>query len=503
MTSFVQRAKSFLFENKTRGQTVIKNTVWLSIANVGGRLLKAIIIIYGARVLGAADYGVFSYAVTLAGFFTIFIDPGINFVLIREGAKLSKERLRSLFAQTLIFKLGCIALSAFVVVAVAPIFSTLPGAKALLPLVALIVIFDNMREFFSSFFRAEEKMQKEAAAMLATNLGIVVFGFILMTISPTPLYFTGAYAAGSGIGACIALWLGRDMFAGPSPKASMNHLFGIMKAAWPFAIAGGLGSLLTSTDILIISWMRAATDVGIYSGAIRIVNLLYLIPNIVLLSTMPLLSRLAKNESEKFRDVIEKILSYVFLISIPLSLGGAILGTEIMRLVFGPTYADGGISFSILALTIVFDYAGLIIINALFAYDRQKSFIVSTAIGAAINISLDLILIPRWGIAGSAVATLAAQIASNSYLWHSMQNVNAFSILPKIRKIIAAGICMAGTTMVLLLVTHTPAAINIIVSGIVYCTALYALKEPALMKIKTLVVTGLSRPQAGIGRSSG
>jgi len=46
-------------------------------------------------VRGAAAYGAFSYAVTLAGFFTLFVDPGINAVLIREGAKATPEERRS------------------------------------------------------------------------------------------------------------------------------------------------------------------------------------------------------------------------------------------------------------------------------------------------------------------------------------------------------------------------------------------------------------------------
>jgi len=91
-----QKIKSFLFKNGTSSQTVAKNTVWLSISNFGGRIIKAAIIIYGARVLGTAGYGVFSYAVTLAGFFTLFVDPGINSVLIREGAKASPEERQSL-----------------------------------------------------------------------------------------------------------------------------------------------------------------------------------------------------------------------------------------------------------------------------------------------------------------------------------------------------------------------------------------------------------------------
>ena len=51
-----------------------------------------------------------------------------------------------------------------------------------------------------------------------------------------------------------------------------------MKTAWPFAIIGALGVLLTNTDILIISWMRRRRTVGIYSAAIRIIQTLYLVP---------------------------------------------------------------------------------------------------------------------------------------------------------------------------------------------------------------------------------
>ena len=102
LTFMWRRIKSFLLENKTPKQTVAKNTAWLSISDFGGRLLKAASSIYGARVLGAARYGVFSYAVALAGFFTLFIDPGINAILIREGAKATPEDGRSLFSTTLV-----------------------------------------------------------------------------------------------------------------------------------------------------------------------------------------------------------------------------------------------------------------------------------------------------------------------------------------------------------------------------------------------------------------
>jgi O-antigen/teichoic acid export membrane protein len=184
-----QKIKDFLFKNTTAKQTVAKNTVWLSISNSARRIIKAVIVIYAARMLGAAGYGVFSYAITLAGFFGIFVDPGINSVLIRDGAKATPEERQSLFSTTLIMKAIILAASVLVVIFIAPLLLDAPGAKILLPLVALIIVFDSTREFLASLFRAEEKMQWDAASFLLENLAITVLGFIFLWISATPLSF--------------------------------------------------------------------------------------------------------------------------------------------------------------------------------------------------------------------------------------------------------------------------------------------------------------------------
>jgi O-antigen/teichoic acid export membrane protein len=481
-----RKIKSFLFKNGTSTQTVAKNTVWLSISNFGGRMLKAIIVIYAARVLGTEGYGVFSYAVTLAGFFTLFVDPGINAVLIREGAKASPEERQKLFATTLLMKIVIIAASVLVVVTIAPLFSTLPGAKILLPFVALIIIFDSTREFLSSLFRAEEKMQWDAVAFLSANLAIVIFGFILLKKAPTPMSFTGAYVIGTAIGALVAIWLLRKKFRGILSNVSFARMTAIIKTAWPFAVTSTLGALLTNTDILIISWMRSASEVGVYSAAIRIVQVLYLVPGIIQLSTLPILARLAKRDPVKFRFALERTIVLIFLISVPLSLGGIILGGGIMRLVFGSPYAIGGIAFSILMLGVSFDYAGGIISNAIFAYDHQKSLIVSSAIGGFGNVLFDLIFIPHWGMAGSAVATLLAQILSNGYLWYAMKKLNPFRVFFRTKRIIASGALMAAVT-ILLSAAHINVLLNIAVSGIVYCSALFILREPLLREMKKII----------------
>ncbi|MGD1003094.1 MAG: flippase [Minisyncoccia bacterium] len=483
-----QKIKNFLFKNTTAKQTVAKNTVWSSISQFGARIIKAVIVIYAARALGTAGYGVFSYAITLAGFFGIFVDPGINSVLIRDGAKATPEERQSLFSTTLIMKAIILAFSVVVVIFIAPLFSTLPGAKILLPLVALIIVFDSTREFLASLFRAEEKMQWDAMSFLLENLAITVFGFILLWVSATPLSFTYAYVAGTSVGAITAIWLLRGRFKNIFAGASARRMMAIIKTAWPFAVTGALGILLTNTDILIISWMRTASEVGIYSAAIRIIQVLYLVPLVIQTSTMPFLSRLAKRDNKRFRAVLERTLALIFLVSIPLSLGGIILGTQIMQLVFGVGYIAGGLGLSVLMLNLSFDYAGSVVATGIFAYDHQKNLIISSAIAGVSNVLFDLLFIPHWGITGSAFATLIAQILGNSYLWYAMHRLNPFNVLPRLGRIIGAGALMAVVTALLYMVGSNVIE-NILISAAIYIAALFLFKEPLLGEIKNIAGT--------------
>jgi O-antigen/teichoic acid export membrane protein len=481
-----KKIKSFLFKNTNTKQTVAKNTVWLSISNFGGRLIKAAVIIYAARVLGTNGYGVFSYAITLAGFLTLFMDPGINGILMRDAARADEEEKRKIFGTMLAMKLVLLAIGVAVIIFIAPLFSTLPGAKLLLPIVALVLALDTLREFFFSLIRAMEKMQWEAGIFLLTNVGIVVFGFIFLYLSATARSFAWGYVAGDAVGTVVALITLRNYFKNVFSYFSSKLVMPILKAAWPFAISGALGMLFTNTDILIISWMGTASDVGIYSAAIRVIQTLYLVPGIIQFSTLPVLSRLAKKDDAKFRIVLERTLAVVFLASIPLVVGGMIFGTSIMGLVFGIPYRAGGLSFKILMATLLFDFPASIIINALFAYDHQKSLVVSSALGGVLNVGFDLLLIPKFGIAGSAVATLIAQFVNNWYLWHSMKKVNYFSILPRLKKMAAAGVLMgiAGVTFLLIGISTF---VNIALCTIIYFVVLALLKEPLIEEVKMII----------------
>src|SRR3989338_9975188 len=209
----INKLKKLLFKNNDAKQTIAKNIFWLGFGQLVSRFIRAFIIIYAARLLGPSEYGVFSYALGLAGFFTIFADIGINYTLTREIAQKPKET-NQYFATSFLMKIFLLLVTAVLIVFVAPYFSKIEVAKILFPFVAIIVVFDNIREFVNSFFRAKEKMEIEALLTFVTNVSIALFGFIILKYFQTSKALTIAYALSTSIGSLMGIYILRKEFAG-------------------------------------------------------------------------------------------------------------------------------------------------------------------------------------------------------------------------------------------------------------------------------------------------
>ena len=482
------KVKNFLLVNSGVRQTVAKNAVWLGISNVGGRLLRAIIIFYSARVLGASEWGVFSYAVTLAAFLTVFVDLGLNHILVREFSKAKDDGERAKIVSTLFFiKIFLVLTGALIILLIAPHVTKIEGVRSILPMVALILTFDSLREFAFSLARANEKMEREATLFIFTNICIVVSGFVFLAISPTVEFFTYSYALGVGLGFLATFWNLRGYLVGVLSNFSKEIIKPLFLAAWPFAISGLLGGLMLNTDILIIGWFRSAADVGFYSAAQRIIQVLYIIPAVLATSALPLFSRLANTDNAKMRLAVQKILKVVLLMALPLVAGGVLTATPLIKLLFGGEYLPAVNSFQILVFTIVIDFSAVVLANAIFSYNRQKNLIVYAGIGGVCNVIFDLILIPPFGITGSAVATLLAQLISNAYLWMTMKKINHFTVLPHLLRGFLSVVIM-GLFVTIALYLKIQVMLVILISAIIYSLMLLLLREPILMELKYMVL---------------
>ncbi|PIR87412.1 MAG: hypothetical protein COU11_00595 [Candidatus Harrisonbacteria bacterium CG10_big_fil_rev_8_21_14_0_10_49_15] len=481
----IAKLKAIFLHNTSPRQTVFKNTSWLFLGELVGRVIRFSIVIYAARVLGAADYGVFSYALTLAAFLTIFSDLGISPVLTKETAKDPSVR-QAYFSSAFILKLILIVINAGILLFLIPLFSRVEAAHALFPLVVAIFAFDSLREFGFGMNRALELMEREAFVKILLNATVAGLGFWFLAAAATPLSLMWAYVIGTGAGLLATAYMLRDYVVRLFTQIHWQKIWPLFTTALPIGILGVLGAIAINTDMIMLGWWRNPEEIGYYAAAQKIILLLYIIPGLFAGAAFPVFSRLANVNNVRFREVFQKVVAASTLLALPIFVGGWLLTRQIIVLLFGPEYISATNTLEILFLTILITFPCAIIPNALFAYDKQRYFLLFAAVGAGGNVLLNILLIPRYGIEGSAVATVITQLLGNALVWYYMQRTNHFSFWPHIRRGLLATLGMGVFTLVLAML-GIPVLLNIALSAAVYLYLLHKLREPLLHEIRTLL----------------
>jgi len=483
---FFRRVKDLLFVNRSTKQTIVKNVFWLSFSQIFGRIFRAGILIYAARVLGSEGYGVFSYALGLAGFFTAFADIGVSSIVTREAAR-QPEKRSEYFSTAFLIKLVLLTLTVGAIVFITPHFSNVVGAAVLIPIVAFLTFLDGIRDFSLSYFRAQEKMEWEAVVTLILNISIAIFGFIVLRISPTPKALTYAYVFSAGMGAFSAVFLLRKEFAKLISNFRKTLLKPILISALPIAVSGFFGMFMLNTDYVILGWMRGAAEIGFYAAAQKIVQVFYVLPGLVATGIFPSTSRLiGEKKHGNVKSINEQAIVLMLLIAMPLAVGGIILAGPIIALLYGAEYMPATLAFQLLVATTPFVFIGTILGNLLFAYDQQKKTAIYVGVAAVANVLLDLLLIPLFGIYGSSAGTLAVQFIYLFFMYRLISSINRLTIVSKLKKVILATITM-GTVSFFLNLAGLHVLLNIAASILIYFAFLLVLKEVTLNELKKIV----------------
>jgi len=300
-----------------------------------------------------------------------------------------------------------------------------------------------------------------------------------------------------GVGFAVAFFILRKQFLKIFSCFRKNLIKPIFSSAYPIALIGFFGVFMLNTDIIMLGWWRTPEEIGYYSAGQKIIQLLYALPAILATSTFPVLARFAGNkEKDKIKILMEKLMTMVFFIAIPIFIGGVILGRPVIEFLYGKEYLPAAPAFQILLFTPFFIFPQMFLGNLILANDEQRRLKLPVALGSLGNIVFNAFLIPVYGIVGSAFATLIAQLLNTGLTWRIAKKINDFATFRHLKKITAGAIIM-GVFSFLLNKLGLNVIINIVASSGIYFGALYLLKEKILEEIigifKKLKSSGLSQ----------
>ena len=215
-------------------------------------------------------------------------------------------------------------------------------------------------------------------------------------------------------------------------------------AKWSFL--SGAGTTVTAyADTILVGYFLTNYEVGIYGTALQFSAIATLAAAAMVNTLFPQLSLWHKEgEFGMIENAVGKSLAYALIPAVPAVIGGIILSDNILYFLYGADFAKGTAALQIILPAQIFGIFLLTGIMCLNAFNRPKESFRVTISAAVLNICLNLMLIPIFGINGSALAFLATMIFSAIYSAASLRDILLLKPdIPVLKDIIPASALMA------------------------------------------------------------
>lgn len=391
--------------------------VGFSLASLGvSAAIHFILRTFLARYLGATDLGLYTLCFTVYSFFMLVSVLALNAALTRYVAQFKEDVTRThLLVSSGVVTTGMIGLFTGLALfalsnSIARIFD-MPELGGLLRIIALALPFITLQKAVLGFLRGMRRMP--------------LFAFINICQSALTIVLTVALVLlGYGVsGAVVALVL-------PIILVSLFSLFSIRKtlvkpatqqylaAAKMLLVFGAYAALgnsidmvRTYTDSVMIGYFMNATEVGYYAVAVMLSQAISLAPSAVQTVTTPMISTYhGRGEIDRIDNLINRIMKYTAIFLIPICFMAGFLGREIIWLFFGKSFILVTLPLQILLIGSVCDGIFNSVGATLSSTGHPDILFKLSGTSALVNVVLNILLIPRLGITGAAIATSTSMV---------------------------------------------------------------------------------------------
>ena len=394
-----------------------KNTSWIFSEKILRMVVGLFVGVWVARYLGPEQFGLFSYAQSFVGLFTAIATLGLDGIVVRELVK-DENRKDELIGTAFWLKvIG--AFGVLLILAIAINFTSNDTyTNTLVFIIASSAIFQSFNVV--DFYFQSKVMGKFVVYVNIISLLLSSFVKIALILNEAPLIaFAWVILFDSFILACGFIYFyikNNSTFNFKNLKFRSKTATLLLKDSWPLVLSGIVISIYMKIDQVMIKEMMDNEAVGIYSAAVRVSELWYFIPVAIVVSLFPAIIN-AKSQGEDFYHArLQKLYSLMVWMAIIIALPMTFLSDWIIGLLFGQTFIAAGSVLMIHIWTGVLVFLGVAFSRYLLVENLNKKAFYRTLVGAIINVILNYILIPLYGIQGAAVATLLGQLSAN-YLY--------------------------------------------------------------------------------------
>jgi O-antigen/teichoic acid export membrane protein len=391
------------------------NALWLIIEKMV-RVVDAFFIgIWIANYLGPTNYGVLSYAESFVFLFTAIAGLGLDQIVVKALVKTPEKRDTILGSALILRLIGFLVMLTFIIPLV-----LLRGENTttvyLIGILSLSVAFQSFK-IIDFYFQSEVKSKYTAICNIIVVSLMTVFKVLLILNGFSVVWFALAILL-EWILLSISYLI---IYRGQQLKItqwSFNKIIALklFKKGKLLILGSIAAALYMKIDQVMIKEFLGEYEVGIYSVAVKLTSIWLFVTVAVTQSVFPSLVALRKTDRFAFIRRLQKLYDLLMKIAFAACIGFTFFGQDIVDLFFGVEYKESGAITIIYIWSIVFVFLS----NASWGYYLNEGLekLASTrlVIGAVINISLNIYLIPIYGLYGAAYATLCSYFVSGYFI---------------------------------------------------------------------------------------
>ena len=421
---------------------------------------------YVSRVLGVNNVGIYSYTYSIVYYFMLAAMLGINNYGSREIAKASnnKEKLSKTFFSIYFLQLICCSIMIILYIIVSGIYQYEYKSIMLIQLIYLISCVFDINWFFFGLEKFKITISRNIIIKLLSL--ILIFSFVN---SRNELWLYTLIMSGSTLLSQIYLWfyIKKEVcFYRPTFNDIFKHLPECLVLFIPIISY----SIYRVMDKTLIGAISNTIQLGNFESAEKIINIP--ISFITALGTV-MMPHMSKSSDEEYTEKLRATFKLCFFFIIPMIIGLFVISNDFSNIFFGKEFTLTGDIIKYLLPTILFSaITNVIRSNYLIPKGKNKVYVVSTILGAIVNLILNLIFIKKYGALGACIGTIAAEFTVMLYQVVSTRRViNYFKVfkigMPFFIQSVIVGIIIYSIGLVISNI-YLKLAIQVVIAIIIY-----------------------------------
>jgi len=395
-------------EASTLAFKVAHNAGLLAVTNVLVRGLGMGMMIVLARYLGPGHYGTYQRSEAFVYLFSIVVNLGLDMILTREVAK-HRSRASEYFSGILVCKAitGLVAYGLILGVAMSRGYSG--DLLWAIRIFGAILLLNSFSETCGAVFQGFQEMRYVALAHLAAQLVFLSTG-LACVLTHRSLHWILASLALGAVAQWIfsALVLRRSFHVRWSFPGFATVRF-LLRESLPLALAASFVLVYQQIDAVMLGEYKGDAEVGLYKAGAKFLLLFSVLRDSLMVSIYPVFASLARSEPGRLSTLLSRVVRYQVGIGLYFILCFVLL-SRLAPALLGPSFHHSGSVLPILGWILLPQTISIACGRALIASGKQNRLLLSTGISLGVNVGLNLMWIPRYGILGAAGASVVSEI---------------------------------------------------------------------------------------------